>query len=183
MMSEEKKSENKIEKAEKRKEEKKDEIEEERLTIEDIAPAFPLIYRIAESGVESIYIQKCNKIWVEVKRENLLEFCSFLKENGFDHLSCILGVDRGEHFEVIYHIWSYIDRRMLSVRVKVPKDDPEVDSVVSIWRAADWHERETYDMFGIIFRGHPDLRRILLPDDFEGFPLRKDFKLEERSWL
>ena len=159
------------------------EAEKKRLTIEDIAPAFPFIHEIAEREIENLEIQSCRRIWVEVRREKLLEFCRFLKDNGFDHLSCIVGVDRVEYLEVIFHVWSYLERRMVSIRVKLPTDDPVVDSVTGIWRGADWHERETYDMLGIIFRGHPNLKRILLPDDFEGFPLRKDFKLEEKGWL
>jgi NADH-quinone oxidoreductase subunit C len=154
---------------------------ERKLTVDDISPAFPLIYEIVKK-VDGMHIQTCNKIWVEVKRENLLDFCKFLKEHGFDHLSCVLGVDMKEYLEVVYHVWSYIDRRMISIKVKLPYDDPVVDSVTSIWKSADWHERETYDMFGIVFRNHPNLKRILLPDDFEGHPLRKDFKVEERGW-
>ncbi len=150
--------------------------------IQELAKIFPLITEIAER-VETVKIQNERRIWVEIKRENLVEFCRFIKECGFEHLSCILGVDRGENFEVVYHIWSYIERRMISVKVRVPRDDPVVDSITGIWRAADWHERETFDMLGIVFRGHPNLKRILLPENFEDFPLRKDFKLEEKEWI
>jgi NADH/F420H2 dehydrogenase subunit C len=150
--------------------------------VQDLAKISPLITEIAER-VEAVKIQNERRIWVEIKRENLVEFCRFIKECGFEHLSCILGVDRGGDLEVVYHLWSYIERRMISVKVRVPSDDPVVDSITGIWSAADWHERETFDMLGIVFRGHPNLKRIFLPENFEDFPLRKDFKLEEKGWI
>ena len=78
-------------------------------------------------------------------------------------------------YELIYHVRSVKNRALVAFKVKLPIGDPTVESVSSIWAAADWHERETYDLVGITFKGHPDLRRILLPDDWEGHPLRKDY--------
>jgi NADH-quinone oxidoreductase subunit C len=114
----------------------------------------------------------------------------------FDLLNCISGVDYLEtdakkvakagfepHLEVVYHISSFAHKHRFVVKLILPrwKDNvegqlPEVPTVSHIWAAADWHERETYDMYGILFTGHPDLRRILLAEDWEGYPLRKDYE-------
>lgn len=85
-------------------------------------------------------------------------------------------VTRAEGFEVLYHLRSMHHHRLLPVKVVLPADAPVVDSVADVWPAADWHERETYDLVGITFTGHPNLKRILLPDDWEGHPLRKDYE-------
>ena len=96
-------------------------------------------------------------------------------------LADLCGADRGPEedprFEVNYHLFSTKHHSRLRLKVLLSEDDPHVETVVSIWRTADWHERETFDMFGVIFDGHPDLRRILLPSDFDGHALRKDYPL------
>ena len=98
----------------------------------------------------------------------------------FDFLMCLSGVDNGKNLlGVVYHLSSMSKRHKITVKVEVPNEKAEVPSVVSVWDSANWHEREAYDMFGIVFTGHPDLRRILLPDDYPGHPLRKDFKVPE----
>ena len=97
----------------------------------------------------------------------------------FDMLSCLTGIDNGPEIntmEVIYNLYSIPLERSLMVKVSLDRDSPEIQTVSNIWRTADWHERETYDLLGIIFVNHPDLRRILMPADWEGFPLRKDYK-------
>jgi NADH-quinone oxidoreductase subunit C len=80
---------------------------------------------------------------------------------------------------VVYHCYSMTKRHKICLKVDVPVAAPEIPSVASIWPTANWHEREAYDMFGVVFTGHPDLRRILCPEDWDGFPLRKDFKVPE----
>ncbi|WP_425390351.1 NADH-quinone oxidoreductase subunit C [Ekhidna sp.] len=100
----------------------------------------------------------------------------------FDSLSCLTGLDNGEEkntMEVVYNLYSIPYELHLSLKVILDRSDPEVDSVSEIWRTADWHEREAYDLLGIKFKGHPDLRRILLPEDWEGHPLRKDYQEQE----
>ncbi len=100
----------------------------------------------------------------------------------FDMLSCLTGVDLGEEadaMEVIYHLNSIPKKKSLALMVQIDRKQPVVPSVANIWRTADWHEREAYDLLGIQFEGHPDLRRILLPNDWEGHPLRKDYKEQE----
>ncbi len=97
----------------------------------------------------------------------------------FDMLSCITAIDNGAEastMEVAYNLYSIPFNHHLALRVKLQREDPTIESVSAIWKTADWHEREAYDMFGIVFRNHPDLRRILMPADWDGFPLRKDYK-------
>ena len=122
---------------------------------------------------------------VIIKKEILLAVCEQLYKNPasyFDMLSCITGVDNGPEegtMEVIYHLYSIPFNYSLALKVILPRESPEVESVVSIWKSANWLEREVYDMFGIGFKNHPDLRRILMPADWKGYPLRKDYKQEE----
>ena len=94
-----------------------------------------------------------------------------------DWLQNLSGVDyvADEKMCVVYDLWSFDLRHSFAVKTYTPRENPHVPTVVDLWPAADWHEREAYDMFGIIFDGHPDLRRILCADDWEGFPLRKDY--------
>lgn len=113
---------------------------------------------------------------LDIDREHLVETCRFLRDQlGFDLLSCNSGVDMLDHLEVLYHLRSTTRNQLIQLKVRLDNDHPEVDSVVSVWPTANWLERETYDMFGIRFSGHPDLRRMLLDDDFEGYPLLKSF--------
>jgi len=100
----------------------------------------------------------------------------------FDMLSCITAIDNGVEagvLDVVYNLYSIPFDRHFALKVSVPRDMAELDSVEAIWKTANWHEREAYDMFGVTFRGHPDLRRILLPADWDGHPLRKDYKQQE----
>lgn len=104
----------------------------------------------------------------------------------FDQLSCVTGVDNGEKagtLEVIYHLNSIPYQQTFAFKVVISREIenslPQVPSLVSVWRTADWQEREVFDMYGVHFDGHPDLRRILLPNDWEGYPLRKDYKEQE----
>ncbi len=100
----------------------------------------------------------------------------------FDMLSCITGIDNGEQMatmEVVYNLYSIPFHHHLMVKVHLPREKPEIDSVCHIWKTANWQEREVYDMFGVHFKNHPDLRRILMPADWDGYPLRKDYKHQE----
>jgi NADH-quinone oxidoreductase subunit C len=122
------------------------------------------------------------ELTVIVPRESITDACAFLKTTQeFDLLADVCGADRGPEedprFEVNYHLFSTKHHNRIRLKVLLSEDDPHVNTVTGIWRTADWHERETYDLFGVIFDGHPDLRRILLPSDFDGHALRKDYPL------
>ena len=122
---------------------------------------------------------------LEVSAESIVSVCELLyqhKSTYFDSLSCLTGIDNGPEagtFEVIYHLYSIPHHLHLALKVTLDRANPVIESVTSIWKTADWHERETYDLLGITFKNHPDLRRILLPADWEGFPLRKDYVEQE----
>ena len=126
---------------------------------------------------------------IEVQREGLIPVATFLKENpamDFDHITDICSVDYpedDERFEVVYFLHSLPNRQRVVIKTRLLEDDPTVESVSSIWRGANFLEREVYDLMGIRFQNHPDLRRILLPEDYdEGHPLRKDFPTEGKGW-
>ena len=97
----------------------------------------------------------------------------------FDSLMCISGVDLGvkeSDLEVVYHLFSMTHRHKIVLKVVLPKENPHVPTVENVWKTANWHEREAYDLYGIVFEEHSDPRRILMPDDWEGHPMRKDYK-------
>ncbi|MEZ5345304.1 MAG: NADH-quinone oxidoreductase subunit C [Pyrinomonadaceae bacterium] len=127
-------------------------------------------------------VDALGEVTVYVPAENIVEICSFLKtESDFDMLADLCGCDRGPEedprFEVNYHLFSTVHHSRLRLKVLLTEDHPNVESVTGLWKTANWHERETYDLLGIIFDKHPDLRRILLPSDFDGHALRKDYPL------
>lgn len=118
---------------------------------------------------------------LKVDREVLLPFCTALYAYGFNYLQCQCAYDVGPGGELVsvYHLIKLADNATqpeeVRIKVFVPREDPRVPSVYWIWKTADWQERECYDMYGIIYEGHPNLKRILMPEDWVGFPLRKDY--------
>ncbi len=118
-----------------------------------------------------------------VKKEDIVRVCLILRDDPdllFDSLRDICGVDYyrpDERFEVVYNLYSLPHNMRLRIKVRVEESDARVPSVTEVWPTADWHEREAYDMIGIRFDNHPDLRRIYMPEEFEYYPLRKDFPL------
>jgi NADH-quinone oxidoreductase subunit C len=130
-------------------------------------------------GIE--YTQISNYHCLEVPKESLTEIAkTLMSEADFDQLIDIVGVDRftkNQRFETIYNLWSNIHKARIFLRVKLDSKKPEVGSLTTVWPSADWLEREAYDMFGIIFLNHPDLRRIYMMEEFRYFPLRKDYPL------
>jgi len=126
---------------------------------------------------------------LSVRREHIVEVCRALHDDpefSFDHLTDICSVDfpnEPQRFEMVYHFYSIERRKRIRVKARVPEDDCSIDSVTGIWKGANFLEREVFDMMGIRFNGHPDLRRILMTEDFdEGYPLRKDFPVEGKGW-
>jgi NADH-quinone oxidoreductase subunit C len=117
---------------------------------------------------------------VYISKENLIPFMKEKKDEGYDMLLMVTGVDYVDHLEVVYHLLSTKDGRRLLVKTKT---DEEVDSVTGIWPGANWHERETYDLVGIRFRNHPNLKRILLPEGWVGHPLRKNYPMDKKQYV
>jgi NADH-quinone oxidoreductase subunit C len=119
------------------------------------------------------------EVTLEIAAEKIVPVCRFLKEQQqFVRVSTVTGVDRypaEPRFEVVYHLHSIARNLRLRVKCRLGGENPEIDSVTAVWRGANWYERETFDLFGVRFRNHPDLRRIMLPEDWEGHPLRKDY--------
>ena len=119
--------------------------------------------------------------FVVVSPDKVQEIAIVLRDDErlkFDSLMCLSGMDyAGGKLGVVYHLDSIALTHKITLKVQLLIDHPHVASVAQVWRCANWHEREAYDMYGIVFDGHPDLRRILMPDDWEGYPLRKDFKV------
>ena len=120
--------------------------------------------------------------YISTAPADFLNICRYLRhepKTDFDYLRLISAVDFGAHFSSIYHLYSYQHGHSVTLRVDLDKQNPSVPSVTDIWQSANWHERECYDMMGILYDGHPGLTRILLPHDWDGFPLRKDYKQPE----
>jgi NADH-quinone oxidoreductase subunit C len=121
--------------------------------------------------------------FMKIAPEALPEVARFLRDTDgmrFDLLMCLSGMDYTKgRLGVVYHLNSMSLGHKITLKVDVPADNPHVPSVESVWKTANWHEREAYDMVGVIFDGHPDLRRMLLPEDWEGHPLRKDYQVPQ----
>ncbi len=136
--------------------------------------------KFADSILETVEFRE--ELTVVVKKEKLVEICKFLRDDSelrFDHLTDVSGVDfleRNPRFDIAYHMYSIPKNHRLRIKVRVNEDET-VSSVTSVWSTANWHEREIFDMFGVKFDNHPDLRRILMSDDWVGHPLRKDYPL------
>ncbi|KAF0183220.1 MAG: NADH-quinone oxidoreductase subunit C [Nitrospirae bacterium] len=125
------------------------------------------------------------QVTVIVDRASILDVLQLLKNEpdlAFSHLADLCGIDLGKthepRFGVVYTLYSIQHRHRIRLRAEVPADDCAIDSAGELWEGAAWHERECYDMFGIAFRRHPDLRRVLMPEDWQGHPLRKDYPVE-----
>jgi NADH-quinone oxidoreductase subunit C len=119
-----------------------------------------------------------------VEPAGIIEVSRYLRDDPelkFEILSDLTAVDwpKEDRLHVVYHLYSYTHRHAIAVKVRVPREDPRVATVEEIWRAANWMEREVFDLFGVVFEGHGDLRRIMLPEDWVGHPLRKDYVEQE----
>ncbi|MEK6692997.1 MAG: NADH-quinone oxidoreductase subunit C [Nitrospirota bacterium] len=129
-------------------------------------------------------VQFLDQASVIIKKDRIVDLCRYLHDDPdlyFNYLADLCGIDypeRKPRFEVIYNLYSLTHKHRIRLRAGIPEEDLNIESVIPVWVGANWHERETYDMYGINFKGHPDLRRILLPEDWEGYPLRKDYPLK-----
>src|SRR5882672_2496201 len=144
-------------------------------------PPDPLIAAVVALGAEALPLTQDAIPACRVERDAWPSVARSLRDDpplSFEMLLDVAGVDfpkRQPRFEVVYHLWSLRHNRVVRVKVGVPEEDPTCPSVVDLWGTADWHERECFDLVGVKFAGHPDLRRILMPDDYPWHPLRKDF--------
>ncbi|MCJ2543938.1 NAD(P)H-quinone oxidoreductase subunit J [Synechococcus bigranulatus str. 'Rupite'] len=143
----------------------------------------PVSQFLTDNGFEHQYLGRdaAGVERLEVPREFLLPLCTALYAYGFNYLQCQCGYDlgAGQPLVSLYHLIKLADGadrpQEVRLQVKLPRQDPRLPSVYWIWKSADWQERETYDMYGIVFEGHPNLKRILMPEDWVGWPLRKDY--------
>ena len=120
--------------------------------------------------------------FIKIRTDAIKDVCEFTRTDErlqFDYLMCLSGVDFKGKLGVTYHLHSMTLRHKIVLKVEVATETPDVPSVESVWKTANWHEREAFDLYGLNFTGHPDLRRILLPYDWEGHPLRKDYEVPE----
>ena len=142
-----------------------------------------VIDRLTEGYADSIIdvYQSSGDTFVRIAPEANVDICRYLRnEHHFIYLVDVFGTDRftsEDRFQVIYNLISLRDRQRIFLKVWLPEENPAIESVTSLWNSANWFERQTYDMFGIRFTNHPDMRRIYMPEDFEYFPLRKEFPL------
>ncbi|TLZ61165.1 MAG: NADH-quinone oxidoreductase subunit C [Methanobacteriota archaeon] len=151
-------------------------------TEEDVMSKLPAEF---PGAIREIRVTRPKVVKVVIDRKDLLPVCSFLKTDlGFEHLSCISAVDWKDHWESVYHLYNYTTGTTVQLNAVIPYDDPSIESLVKLWNAAYYHEREAWDLMGITYRGNPKLERILLPKDFRYHPLRKDFPQEtERQYI
>jgi NADH-quinone oxidoreductase subunit C len=144
-------------------------------------PDHPLTAALVAFDADAVTAGKFDRdeLTLEIAPARIAGVCGFLKyERQFVRLSTVTAVDRypsEPRFEVVYHLHSIDRNERLRLKCRLSGELPEIDSVTSVWRSAGWYEREVFDLFGIRFAGHPDLRRILLPEGWEGHPLRKDY--------
>ena len=121
--------------------------------------------------------------WLSIAPNRMKDVALFLRDDPsmqFDYMMCLSGVDYNDgRLGIVYHLFSMVHRHKIVLKAFCTKDNAHVQSVSSVWGTANWHEREVFDMYGIIIDEHPDLRRILMPNDWEGHPLRKDYKVPE----
>ena len=134
-------------------------------------------------AVQELSTEGAGDPFIVVAGDRVRDICKHLRDEAdlaFDTLMCLSGIDFADGtLGVVYHLDSMQKKHKLTLKVRVPAEAPECQSVEAVWKTANWHEREAFDLFGIRFEGHPDLRRILLPDDWVGYPLRKDYQLPE----
>jgi len=130
------------------------------------------------SGKVEVTRTEDRRVYAKVEKDSIREVCTYIHDNlTFEHATSIMGNDMKDYMEVIYHLSNYFTGAVIELTVKLPADDLHIKSVADIWVGGNWHERETYELFGIIFDGHPKLQRLLTPDTYEFYPFRKSYKL------
>jgi NADH-quinone oxidoreductase subunit C len=133
--------------------------------------------QFGDSVIEKGAGESCDE-WIVVDSKDILDISLFLRdadELQFDYLDLLSGMDYGKNLAVVYHLYSMNKKHKVTIKTLLNRENPTISTTERVWRASDWHEREAYDMYGIVFEGHHNLIRILCPYDWEGFPLRKDY--------
>ncbi len=151
---------------------------EKKKVIEELKKKFP-------EKIKEISVQFGDET-ILIERNSLYNIVRFLKDKPYSYsmlldLTCVDYKGQEPRFEMVYHLFSIPNLQRLRIKVRLSEEDLTIDSLTSLWKNANWLEREVYDMFGVDFKGHPDLRRIFMYDGFEGYPLRKDFPLRKRQ--
>lgn len=131
--------------------------------------------------LQGVFLKQKDANTFVIERARIVDACRRLANAGFEHLTCITAIDWKKQWEIVYHITKFGRKELVVLRVILPYQDPSIPSVMAVWPGAGWHEREAYDLMGIMFRGNSDLRRILLPPGFDGYPLRKEVKYGNTS--
>lgn len=185
-------SENKEKNIEKTEEKKTEEKAEEKAE-EEKAEEKPKVGKILkEKFADAILLceTKCAQETITFQKDKILPIFKFLKEDSSMEftfltdvagLDCMMMKDAPERFSVVYHLYSFKHNLWIRLKCYVPEKEPQVETLYSLWKGANWLEREVYDMYGIEFQNHPDLRRLLMPDDYPAYPLRKDYPLQGRG--
>ncbi|MGF7185159.1 NADH-quinone oxidoreductase subunit C [Desulfitispora alkaliphila] len=132
----------------------------------------------SEFGSKVEVVEELNEVVARVGSDDLVKIGQALKSESFNFLTNLTAVDYPEEFTLVYNFRSTEHDGKLTIKTSIEKENPEIETLVTLWKSADWQEREVFDLFGIKFKGHPNLKRILLPDNFEGYPLRKDFEVK-----
>ncbi len=149
---------------------------------------YPIVQDLSANVANAIVDghDRLDELTLFIDPARIVEVCRFLKDQRtFIRLSSVTAVDwvpAEPRFEVVYHLHSLERNERLRLKCRVGGDNPEIDSVTGVWRGANWYEREVFDMFGIRFRNHPNLKRILMPEDWQGYPLRKDYPVHGHKY-
>jgi NADH:ubiquinone oxidoreductase subunit C len=125
---------------------------------------------------DTVFDEASEFLTIPIEVVHFRKIAEALRQKGMDFLFCLTCVDWKTHLTVVYHLRATTDHNAVVLKVNVERANPEIETVCDIWRTAEFHEREVFEMFGVQFKNHPDLRRLILEDDFKGFPLRKDFE-------
>jgi NADH-quinone oxidoreductase subunit C len=147
-------------------------------TVEEISSAikneFPGKVEVTKTEIRRVYMN--------APREVIFDLCTFIHDKlTFEHCSTVTGVDRETTLQAVYHLTNYYNGVMIEIVADIPTEDPHIASVTPIWEGANWHEREAYELFGIVFDGHPKLERLLTPAYYEYYPFRKSYKLRRQD--
>jgi NADH-quinone oxidoreductase subunit C len=150
---------------------------------DEVADELERAYPLFSDAIEKVVVDR-GELTLHIKRERLVEVARILRDTPSLRFEFCLGVsgvhyptEKGRELHAVYPLLSITNNRRIRLEVSVPESDPHIPSLVEVWAGNNWNERETYDMFGIIFDGHPALTRILMPDDWPGHPQRKDYPL------